>query len=115
LVNAFLDRMRDVSAENDFLERCITSDLPPSRVRPRTRLALGPPRRVIIAHVDALAPHKDEVPETEDAEWDADADNDDLCAARLRLPPRKIRTPHKEQPRKLRTLTGTPTMMRTHE
>jgi hypothetical protein len=48
---------------------------------------LGPPRRVIIAHVDALAPHKDEVTEAEDAEWDAAADNDDLCAARFRLPP----------------------------
>jgi len=27
LVYAFLDRMRNVSAENDFLDRCITSDL----------------------------------------------------------------------------------------
>jgi len=81
------------------------------RVRPRARLALGPPRRVVIDHVDAFAPHKDEVTEAEDAEWDADADEDAPSheeeapgppttrkySRPTRMKPRKLRTPHKDE------------------
>jgi hypothetical protein len=80
------------------------------RVRPRTRLALRPLRRVTIAHADALAHHEEEAKEDEaadddegktnqekaaaeevkveegDAEWDADDDEGKAPAAPLRPP-----------------------------
>ena len=46
------------------------------RVRPRARLASGPPRRVAIADADARAHHEDEATEAEAAEEEAEDEDD---------------------------------------
>jgi len=51
------------------------------RVRPRTRLALRPLRRVTIAHADALAHHEEEAKEDEAADDDEGKTNQEKAAA----------------------------------